>query len=159
MPEGVLGVEHAVLKHRIGDVLEGVFALHAHVPEGQMAGAHHKVFALHIAVLHGGAPYRPAELGGADVTAPQLDVRALPQGLDAVELRSGELHILAVPEGRPAQLGHPAVPNNQPLIVPEGIAQVEKAMRCFDIPSLFECALPVRRTVKEQFFTNRSSLP
>ena len=34
------------------------------------------------------------------------------------------------------------------MVMPEGIAQIEKAMRRFDIPSLFEGTLSVCRSVK-----------
>jgi hypothetical protein len=44
------------------------------------------------------------------------------------------------------------------MVMPEGIAQIEKAMRRFDIPSLFEGALPVCRPVKRTVLISSTSI-
>src|SRR5699024_56108 len=108
------------------DVLEGVFAPEGHIGQAQIGGAHHKIFALCGAVVHGDVVHRPAKLRGDDVAVPQGHLATLPQRLDAVEFGVGDLNVVGVPQGRPAHGGQLTVTNHQAVVVPEGIAQVEK---------------------------------
>lgn len=83
-----------------------------------------------------------------DITAPELDTGTLTQRLDAVELGIVDFHMLRIPEGRPAELGHLGVFNSQSAVVPEWIAKVEEAVVHRDVPALLKGALTVGGAVK-----------
>ena len=65
-----------------------------------------------------------------------------------MQLGAGDLDVIGIPQRGAAELGHLAVPDYQPVIVPEGIAQIEKAVLHLDFAALLEGALPVGGTVK-----------
>ena len=133
MPKGVLGVEEAVFKHGILDVLERVLALKLHIAEVQIHPPHHKVLTLGGAVFHGHMAGVPAKFQGEDVTVFHHRIGALPQGLDAVELGVLDGDVIGVPQGRPALVRQLAVPDGEAMVVPKGVAQIEKGVFRLDI--------------------------
>ena len=149
----------AVFKEAVFDVLEGILALQGHIPEGKIPGAEHKVFPCYATGIHGDAPSEPAELRGFHIAVFHGDIAAFPQRLDAVKLTAPDGHILGVPQGRPAQGGQLAVFNCQADVVPEGVAQVEKAVGHLNVPAFLEGAFPVRRTVEFTVFHQKILLP
>ena len=85
---------------------------------------------------------------GANVTVAYHSVGALPQGLDAVELSILDGDVVGVPQGSPTLVRQLAVPNGQPVVVPEGVTQVEKAVLHLNVRTLLKGALPVGGAVK-----------
>src|SRR5699024_9590696 len=60
----------------------------------------------------------------------------------------GDLNMIRIPQSRSAQLGHLGIADDQSVIMPERVSQIEKVMLRLHIPALLKCALTVRRTVK-----------
>src|SRR5699024_3498172 len=92
--------------------------------------------------------HRPAELRRPDVAAPHGDVGTFPQGLDAVQAGALDGDMVGIPQRRPAKLGHFAIPYSQAVVMPEGLAQIEKAARRRHIRTLCEGALSAGSAVK-----------
>ena len=148
VPESVLCVERAAVENGVLNVLERIFPRHTHIPKGQRRCAQHKIFALGAASGHLDAARRPAEFGGKDVAAAQPDVFAFAQRLDAMQAGAADVYVVAVPERRAAERGHLAILNGQISVVPEGIAQIEKAARDRQVRALLEGAFAVGRPVE-----------
>ena len=66
------------------------------------------------------------------------------------------MYVARVPEGCSAKRGHLTVKERYLIIVPEGIAKVEKALLCYDITAFLKCALAVCLTVKFTFSDGHS---
>ncbi len=148
MPEGILGVQHAVFDDHVLDVLEGVLAFEVHFVEVNMIGAHHEIFAFHVCILHLHPACGPSEFRGQNVTSADFDVTAFPDGFDAVELRIPDLGVFCVPQGGAAERCEFTAGDGQIVVVPEGIAKVEETVLDGDVPAFFEGTFSVCRSVE-----------
>ena len=149
VPEGILGVQHRVGDGAVLHVLEGILALQLHARQVQSAGHEEGVLALHFAVgqLHPAA--KPAELGGADLTAREGHAVALAESLDAPQGGVLDGHIGGVPQSGAAGVGKGTVHHSAPADVPEGVAEAEFAVLDRDIRGLLQGGFPVGGAVKE----------
>ena len=74
-----------------------------------------------------------------------------------MELAVFDLNMLGIPEGGAAEFGHLRIADHQAVIVPEGIAQIEKAVIRLDVFTLFEGALAVGRAVESAVFRREAA--
>ena len=151
MPECIFCIKPAVFENSVFNILEGIFSFQLHISKLQICGTHHKIFTLSRTVFHLNILYRPAKLRRKNITVFHLHISAFPQCLNPVELRAGDLNMVGIPQCRTAELGHFRIADLQPMIMPERIPQIKKAVLHLYIRTFLECAFSVSRAVKGTF--------
>ena len=148
MPESVLGVKDTVFKEGVLYVLKGILPRKADIAEDNILRTHHEILADGGGILHADTPCGPAELRGNNVAVFYGHIGALPQSLDAVHFCSRDGDVPRVPQGGPAIGGHFSVFDDKVIVMPEGVAQVIKAVLRPYVGALLKGAFPVRGAVE-----------
>lgn len=148
VPERVLGVERAVFENGVLYILKRILAAEAQAAHIEILGAQEKVLALRRAVAQYGAVRRPAELGRYYVAPFQPGVAALAQRLYAVHFRVLYRNVFRIPQRGAAVFSHVRAAHGDVAVVPERVAQIEKAVLGDDVRALLERAFAVGRAVE-----------
>lgn len=141
VPESVLRVDDGVADHHVAAVLERIVASLRVILYADVFAVHEDIIALvdlYVAQLHVAAvPER--FLCKRQLYVLQPDAVHLAEHLGGFDPRVAHRKVARIPQRRACALGEEAIPDDEPVDVPERVFAFETAIDGFDIRALLEC--------------------